>query len=52
MHSMSELPPVSASVVDYQSFTVIGSAAKFPLVKAHGMSTSVSSAEDCVNVYL
>lgn len=36
MHSVTELPPASASRVDYQSVVVIGSAAKFQLVKAHG----------------
>ncbi|XP_060600501.1 ferric-chelate reductase 1-like isoform X4 [Ruditapes philippinarum] len=36
MHSTTDLPPASAARIDYQSVVVIGSAAKFPLVKAHG----------------
>ncbi|XP_045158958.1 putative ferric-chelate reductase 1 [Mercenaria mercenaria] len=36
MHSTTELPPASAARIDYQSVVVIGSVAKFPLVKAHG----------------
>lgn len=36
MHSITELPPTSAARVDFQSTVVIGSGAKFPLVKAHG----------------
>ena len=39
-HSLSpgELPPVSSAQVDFQSFEVIGGAAKYLLVKAHGMT--------------
>ena len=37
----SELPQVSASLVDYQSLVVIGGvSAKYPLVKVHGTYTS------------
>ena len=43
MHSTTDLPPASAARIDYQSVVVIGSAAKFPLVKAHGNHCTTKS---------